>query len=78
LKKNGCNVKVFDVRKSSEYQSQHLLGAENSPLNLINKHLSEFSKREFIVHCEGGYRSMIAASILKQRGFDNDVDDIPI
>lgn len=73
-KKMADNVKVFDVRKSSEYQSQHLVGAENSPLNLINKHLSEFPKGEFIVHCEGGYRSMIAASILKQRGFDNVVD----
>ncbi|EMY82357.1 rhodanese/metallo-beta-lactamase family protein [Psychroflexus gondwanensis ACAM 44] len=73
-KKMADHVKVFDVRKSSEYQSQHLVGAENSPLNLINKHLSEFPKGEFIVHCEGGYRSMIAASILKQRGFDNVVD----
>jgi glyoxylase-like metal-dependent hydrolase (beta-lactamase superfamily II)/rhodanese-related sulfurtransferase len=73
-KKMADNVKVFDVRKSSEYQSQQVVGAENSPLNLINKHLSEFPKGEFIVHCEGGYRSMIAASILKQRGFDNVVD----
>ena len=73
-KKMADHVKVFDVRKSSEYQSQHVVGAENSPLNLINKHLSEFPKGEFIVHCEGGYRSMIAASILKQRGFDYVVD----
>jgi glyoxylase-like metal-dependent hydrolase (beta-lactamase superfamily II)/rhodanese-related sulfurtransferase len=73
-KKMADNVKVFDVRKSSEYQSQQVVGAENTPLNLINKHLSEFPKGEFIVHCEGGYRSMIAASILKQRGFDNVVD----
>ena len=73
-KKMADNVKVFDVKKSSEYQSQQVVGAENTPLNLINKHLSEFPKGEFIVHCEGGYRSMIAASILKQRGFDNVVD----
>jgi len=69
-------VKVFDVRKKSEFQSQHLKGAENTPLNEINKHLAEFPEQEFVIHCQGGYRSMIAASILKQRGIDNVVDVI--
>jgi len=69
-------VKVFDVRKNSEFQSQHLKGAENTPLNEINKHLAEFPEQEFVIHCQGGYRSMIAASILKQRGIDNVVDVI--
>lgn len=63
---------VFDVRKKSEYDSQHVEGAVNVPLNEINNHLAEFPKdKPFVVHCAGGYRSMIAASILKQRGWDN-------
>lgn len=68
-------TKVFDVRKKSEYDSEHVLGAENVPLNKINEHLEKFPKdEEFVLHCAGGYRSMIAASILKQRGWDNLVD----
>lgn len=68
-------AKVFDVRKKSEFESEHVLDAENTPLNQINQHLEKFPKNEeFMLHCAGGYRSMIAASILKQRGFDNMVD----
>ncbi|WP_027001322.1 MBL fold metallo-hydrolase [Hugenholtzia roseola] len=68
-------VKVFDVRKKSEFDSQHIVGAQNIPLNQINQHLAELPKNEpFILHCAGGYRSMIAASMLKQRGWDNFVD----
>lgn len=68
-------TKVFDIRKKSEFDSEHLEGAINVPLNEINNHLSEFPKDEkFIIHCAGGYRSMIAASILKQRGWDNFAD----
>ncbi|MGB2088460.1 MAG: rhodanese-like domain-containing protein, partial [Psychroflexus salarius] len=67
-------TKIIDVRKRSEYDSQHVVGAENIPLNEINKHLAELPDTKFAIHCQGGYRSMIAASILKQRGFDNFVD----
>jgi glyoxylase-like metal-dependent hydrolase (beta-lactamase superfamily II)/rhodanese-related sulfurtransferase len=63
---------VIDVRKKSEFDSEHLLDAVNIPLNQINQHLAEFPKdKSFVLHCAGGYRSMIAASILKQRGWDN-------
>ncbi len=66
---------VIDVRKKSEFDSEHLVGAINIPLNQINDHLAEFPKdKPFILHCAGGYRSMIAASILKQRGWSNFVD----
>jgi glyoxylase-like metal-dependent hydrolase (beta-lactamase superfamily II)/rhodanese-related sulfurtransferase len=66
---------IFDVRKKSEFDSQHLAGAQLVPLNQINDHLAEFPKdKPFIIHCAGGYRSMIAASILKQRGWDNFAD----
>jgi len=66
---------IFDVRKKSEYDSEHVIGAINIPLNQINEHLSEFPKdKKFIIHCAGGYRSMLASSILKQRGWKNFVD----
>lgn len=66
---------VIDVRKPSEFESEHVEGAINVPLNRINQHLEQFPKdRPFILHCAGGYRSMIAASILKQRGWDDFVD----
>jgi len=66
---------VFDVRKKSEFDSEHVLDAINVPLNQINQHLAQFPKdTPFILHCAGGYRSMIAASILKARGWDNFVD----
>lgn len=66
---------VIDVRKKSEFDSQHVVDALNIPLNQINNHLAEFPKNKaFILNCAGGYRSMIAASLLKQRGFDNFTD----
>lgn len=66
---------VFDVRKKSEFDSEHVIDAINIPLNEINNHLAEFPKdKPFILHCAGGYRSMIAASILKSRGWENFVD----
>jgi hydroxyacylglutathione hydrolase len=63
---------VFDVRKASEYDSEHIIGAINIPLNQINSHLAEIPKEKpFVLYCGGGYRSMIAASILKQRGWES-------
>ncbi len=68
-------VPVFDVRKESEYQSEHVKDAHLTPLDYINDHLAEFPDKEtFYIHCAGGYRSMIAASILKSRGIHNLVD----
>jgi hydroxyacylglutathione hydrolase len=70
-------IKIFDVRKKSEFESEHLVDAINVPLSELNSHLSEFpTNSQFILHCAGGYRSMIAASILKLRGYDNFVDVI--
>jgi hydroxyacylglutathione hydrolase len=66
---------IIDVRKKSEFESEHVKGAINIPLNEINQHLEAFPKDQlFIVHCAGGYRSMIAGSILKSRGWDQFVD----
>jgi hydroxyacylglutathione hydrolase len=63
---------IFDVRKESEYQAEYVKGAGNTPLDYLNNHLAEFPENEsFYVHCAGGYRSMIAASMLKSRGIHN-------
>ena len=68
-------VPVFDVRKEGEFLSEHVLAAHNTPLNSLNQHLTEFPEKEtFYVHCAGGYRSMIAASMLKNRGIHNFID----
>ncbi len=66
---------VFDVRKPGEYTSEHIKVATSTPLDFLNDYITEFPKKEdFYVHCAGGYRSVIAASILKARGFHNVID----
>ena len=69
------SIPVFDVRKEGEYISAHIKDAHLTPLDSLNDHLAEFPSDEtFYVHCAGGYRSVIAASILKSRGIHNLVD----
>jgi len=66
---------IIDVRKPGEFEAEHLTDAINIPLDFLNSHLAEIPKEsEVYLHCAGGYRSMIAASILKSRGWDNLVD----
>lgn len=66
---------ILDVRKPSEFLSQHLLSATNFPLDYINRNMQKLNRYDtYHLHCAGGYRSMIAASILKARGFDNLID----
>lgn len=63
---------LIDVRKKSEFDSEHAIGAINIPLNQINSNLASFPKdKPFAIHCAAGYRSMIASSILKSRGWNN-------
>ena len=63
---------IFDVRKAGEYASNHLEGAQLTPLAEINNYLKNYDKEgELFVHCLGGYRSVIAISILKSRGIHN-------
>ena len=63
---------LFDVRKRSEFDSEHLIDSENIPLNQLLANITAFPKEKpFVVYCAGGYRSMIAASILQARGFRN-------
>ena len=69
------HVPVFDVRKEGEFKSEHIIGALHTPLDFLNDHLHEFPENKtFYLHCAGGYRSAIAASILKSRGIHNFVD----
>ncbi|WP_299249633.1 rhodanese-like domain-containing protein [uncultured Aquimarina sp.] len=66
---------VFDVRKESEFVAEHLDTANNSPLDFINDYMNDFPEgKSFYIHCAGGYRSVIAASILKSRGIHNLID----
>ena len=66
---------VFDVRKPGEFEKEHIENVVNTPLDFINNHISEFpTDKEFFIHCQSGYRSVITASILKARGFHNVID----
>lgn len=63
---------IIDVRKEDEYAGEHLKGASNKPLAYINDWIKDINPREhFYLHCAGGYRSMMAASILQARGYRN-------
>lgn len=69
---NAESPEVIDVRKPAEFEAGHINGAKNLPLDYINDLMAEFPKNKTLyIHCAGGYRSMIAASILKSRGIDH-------
>jgi glyoxylase-like metal-dependent hydrolase (beta-lactamase superfamily II)/predicted sulfurtransferase len=64
--------KVIDVRKETEYAAEHVDEAYNRPLSAINEWIKDINPEEhFFLHCAGGYRSMMAASILQARGYRN-------
>ena len=66
---------LFDVRKENEYDSVHISNATLIPLDKINESLNHHDfEKEFYLHCAGGYRSMIALSILKNRGIHGGVN----
>lgn len=75
IQKNNPETAILDVRKNSEHLSEHILGAVNAPLDYVNDSMLKAEKdKTWYVHCAGGYRSMIFASILKARGYDNLID----
>jgi len=75
LHDNDPNINILDVRKNSEYESEHIMKAINAPLDFINEAMPMIDKNKtYYVHCAGGYRSMIFTSILRARGFHNLVD----
>lgn len=68
---------VFDVRKKSEYLSEHIEAVDNAPLDFINESMLSIPKDKTVyIHCAAGYRSMVFASILRARGYNNLVDVI--
>lgn len=69
------NANLIDARRKSEYGAQHVVGAQNIPLDYINDNMQEVpQEQQNYVHCAGGYRSMVFISILKARGIHNLVD----
>ncbi|MFN8321683.1 MAG: MBL fold metallo-hydrolase [Chitinophagales bacterium] len=69
------SINILDVRKQSEYTSEHIVNAVNAPLDYVNDSMAMVDKHKtYYVHCAGGYRSMIFASILKARGYNNLID----
>lgn len=73
--KQGLKGEVLDVRKPTEYLAQNVAGAINYPLNYINNNMDRLDRsKTYYVHCVSGFRSLIASSILKSRGFQNIVD----
>ncbi len=66
------DINILDVRKKSEFDSEHIIGAENAPLDFVNESMKMVNpSKTYYVHCAGGYRSMSFASILKSRGYNN-------
>lgn len=71
----GKEVMVIDVRKESEYEAEHVEEAYSKPLAYLNDWINDIDpKQPFYLHCAGGYRSMIAASILQARGYRNFIE----
>lgn len=65
-------LNLLDVRRESEHESQHVIGARNFPLDFINRNMDQLDRDQtYYLHCAGGYRSLIAASILRARGFEH-------
>ncbi|MBL7683067.1 MAG: MBL fold metallo-hydrolase [Flavipsychrobacter sp.] len=65
-------IMLLDVRKKSEYDAEHIIGAENLPLDNINSEMSRVDRdTTYYVHCAGGYRSVIFISIMMARGYKN-------
>ena len=74
-KMKSTHINILDVRKKSEFDSEHILDAVNAPLDYINDSMLLIDKnKKYYVHCAGGYRSMIFISILKARGYDKLID----
>jgi glyoxylase-like metal-dependent hydrolase (beta-lactamase superfamily II)/rhodanese-related sulfurtransferase len=72
---HSAPLPVVDVRKESEYANGHVQDAMLAPLDALNDHLAGFESRpKAFLHCAGGYRSMIAISILKSRGIHGMID----
>ncbi|MBS1636329.1 MAG: MBL fold metallo-hydrolase [Bacteroidetes bacterium] len=71
----NSKLNILDVRKPGEYKAQHLNDVPNKPLDFISDWFDSLDKHApYYIHCAGGYRSMITASILQGQGFTNLID----
>lgn len=69
---NMISPQIIDVRKNSEYQSEHLMEATNAPLDFINDSMKMIvNDKAYFIHCASGYRSLVFISILQSRGYRN-------
>ncbi len=74
MKEEGAAT-VLDVRKPGEYTAEHVDGSSTFPLDYINEEMGKINKNNsYMLYCGSGYRSVIAASILKARGYDKIAD----
>lgn len=74
-KTNQPGLEIVDVRKESEFYSEHIVGAMNAPLDVINESMVKLDpNKTYYIHCAGGYRSMIFISILRSKGYTNLID----
>ena len=75
--KNKKEINILDVRKSTEYNVEHIETAQNKPLDDLFNHYKEIEQeKKHHIHCAGGYRSVIYISILKSKGYKNLIDVI--
>lgn len=75
LEKVASDSNILDVRKPGEFASEHVVTAINYPLDYLEDHFSELEKdKTYHIHCAGGYRSVIAISLLMQKGFEHLID----
>lgn len=71
----GLDGTILDVRRPTEFLAHHANGAENVPLDYLNKNMDKLDRQQkYYLHCRSGYRSVVAASILRARGFQHLVD----
>lgn len=69
------SINILDVRKASEYESEHIIGAANVPLDYINSNYEKVDKdKTYYVHCAAGYRSMSFISFMRRKGYRNLID----
>ncbi len=75
VEKKASDINIVDVRKPGEYESEHLENVTHYALDFMNEDLNKLDKnKEYYVHCAGGYRSVIAISLLMRNGYKNLID----
>lgn len=75
FQQKDSSINLLDVRRKSEFDTEHLQGAENFPLDFINANMAMLdASKTYYLHCAGGFRSVITSSILKSRGIHNIVN----